>query len=58
MLADSGPLYAARDPDDTHHDRSQHDLKRLQNQNLKVIVPYPILLESYSLIMRKLGNRE
>jgi predicted nucleic acid-binding protein len=30
----------------------------LQAQNLKVVVPYPALLESYSLIMRKLGNRE
>lgn len=58
MLADTGPLYAARDPDDTHHDRSQRDLRRLQAQNLKVVVPYPTLLESYSLVMRKLGNRE
>ena len=58
MLADTGPLYAARDPDDTHHERSQRDLDRLEAQNLKVVVPYPALLESYSLVMRKLGNRE
>ena len=57
-MADTGPLYAARDPDDTHHFRSQRDLARLQAQNLKVVVSYPALLESYSLIMRKLGNRE
>lgn len=58
MLADTGPLYAARDPDDHHHDRSQAELRRLRSLHLKVIVPYPILLEAYSLIVRKLGSRE
>jgi uncharacterized protein len=41
VLADTGPLYAARDPDDSHHERSQGDLARLKAQNLKVVVPYP-----------------
>ena len=58
VLADTGPLYAARDPDDAYHDRSQSELRRLRGQNLKVVVPYPILLESYSLVMRQLGNPE
>ena len=58
VLADTGPLYAARDPSDTHHDRAHDELARLQAQNLKVVVPYPILLESYSLVLRKLGNRQ
>jgi predicted nucleic acid-binding protein len=58
VLADTGPLYAARDPDDTHHRRSQDQLTRLKDANLKVVEPYPILLESYSLVMHKLGNRE
>ena len=58
VLADTGPLYAARDPDDTHHGRAHDELARLRAQNLKVVVPYPILLESYSLVMRKLDNRE
>lgn len=58
ILADTGPLYAARDPDDDLHERSQNDLGRLRAQSLKVVVPYPILLESYSLVMRKLGNRQ
>ncbi len=58
VLADTGPLYAARDPDGNLHGRSQDELRRLRAQNLKVVVPYPILLESYSLMMRKLGNRE
>jgi uncharacterized protein len=58
VLADTGPLYAARDPSDTHHDRAHDELARLQAQNLKVVVPYPILLESYSLVLLKLGNRQ
>jgi uncharacterized protein len=58
VLADTGPLYAARDPSDAYHGRAQDELACLRAQNLKVVVPYPILLESYSLVMRKLGNRE
>jgi predicted nucleic acid-binding protein len=58
VLADTGPLYAARDPSDTYHGRAHDELARLRAQNLKVVVPYPILLESYSLVMRKLGNTE
>jgi predicted nucleic acid-binding protein len=58
VLADTGPLYAARDRDDTHHSRAHDELLRLQAENLKVVVPYPILLESYSLVLRKLGSGE
>ena len=58
VLADTGPLYAARAPNDTNHGRAHDELARLRAQNLKVVVPYPILLESYSLVMRKLGNTE
>ena len=58
VLADTGPLYAARDPSDTYHGRAHDELARLRAQNLKVVVPYPILLESYSLVMHKLGNRQ
>jgi predicted nucleic acid-binding protein len=58
VLADTGPLYAARDPDDSHHERGQRELRRLASQNLKVVVPYPTLLEGYTLVMRALGIRE
>jgi len=57
-LADTGPLYAARDPDDSFHRRSQDELKILRSRNLKVVVPYPTLLESYTLVMRELGIRD
>jgi uncharacterized protein len=55
VLADTGPLYAARDPSDDCHGRTQGELGRLRTQNLKVVVPYPALLESFSLVMHKLG---
>ena len=29
VLADSGPLYAAVDPDDAYHPQAQRELKRL-----------------------------
>lgn len=55
MLADSGPLYAMRDPDDERHTRARAELLRIGEQTLTVAVPYPVLLESYTLVMRKLG---
>ena len=58
VLADTGPLYAARDPNDHQHERSQRELRSLRSQNLKFVVPYPALLEGYALVMRKLGIRE
>jgi predicted nucleic acid-binding protein len=58
VVADTGPLYAARDPDDDHHACSQDELRLLASQNLKVVVPYPTLLEAYALVLRKLGVQE
>lgn len=58
MLADTGPLYALRDPDDGRHARAGGELRRLGTSRLAVAVPYPVLLEAYSLVMRKLGLSE
>ena len=55
VLADTGPLYAAVDPDDQHHKRSQEQLKDLANQGMSVVIAYPILSEAYSLILYRLG---
>ena len=57
MLADTGPLYASVDPDDQHHDRAQREGRRLANEGNTVIVAYPTLFESYSLVSRRLGAR-
>lgn len=55
VLADAGPLYAAADADDAHHPRAQRELNLLAEQKREVIVAYPTLCESYSLILHRLG---
>jgi predicted nucleic acid-binding protein len=56
VLADSGPLYASTDPDDSHHSQAHQELARLRSDNVSVLVPFPILFESYTLIFRRLGS--
>lgn len=57
VLADAGPLYALVDPDDRFHDRARSEARRIAEQGWPVVVPFPILLESHSLVLRRLGNR-
>jgi predicted nucleic acid-binding protein len=56
VLADTGPLFAAVDPDDAHHARAQRDLKRLAREKREVILAYPTLLEAYTLVLYRLGK--
>ena len=56
MLADTGPLYAAADPDDAHHKRARRELRRLADKNHEVMVAYPTLLEAYTLVLFRLGE--
>ena len=46
VLAYTGPLYAAVDPDDARHARAQRELKRLAKDKRAVAVAYPTLLEA------------
>jgi len=55
VLADAGPLYAAVDEGDKHHRDALRELDALSRERRTVIVPYPILLEAYSLILYRLG---
>jgi predicted nucleic acid-binding protein len=54
---DTGPLYALVDPDDRLHDRARSEAGRIAEQGGTVVVPFPTLLESHSLVLKRLGNR-
>jgi predicted nucleic acid-binding protein len=56
ILADTGPLFAAIDPHDGHHNRALRDVKRIARESWVVMVASPILLEAYSLTLYKLGT--
>ena len=56
VLADTGPLYAANDEGDAHHQRALRELKELARDRREVLVPYPVLLEAYSLLLFRLGR--
>jgi predicted nucleic acid-binding protein len=56
VLADTGPLYAALDPEDEYHKRALQELKMLDRDRLQIVVLYSTLLEAYSLIMFRLGR--
>lgn len=55
MLADTGPLYAALDPSDSHHERAQRELATLGDEGFSVVALFPTLLEGYTLVLRRLG---
>jgi predicted nucleic acid-binding protein len=56
ILADTGPLYAAVDPDEQYHAQAQEQLQTLADEGLPVVLAYPILLEAYTLIRYRLGS--
>jgi predicted nucleic acid-binding protein len=56
VLADTGPLYAAADPDDAHHKRAHRELRRLADEHQEIVVAYPTLLEAYTLVLFRLGE--
>jgi len=56
VIADTGPLYAAVDPDDQYHRRAQRELKRLVRDRHELLIAYPTLLESYTLLLYRLGG--
>jgi predicted nucleic acid-binding protein len=57
VIADAGPLYAAVDPHDLHHQRALHELEGFARSRREVLVSFSTLLETHSLVMRRLGRQ-
>jgi predicted nucleic acid-binding protein len=53
VLADTGPLFAAADEDDADHERALRQIDELYRDDRIVLIPYPILLEAYSLVLKR-----
>jgi len=56
VLADTGPLYAAVDPRDGLHEQAVAQMGKLARERRRVLVAYPILLEAYTMVRRRLGR--
>jgi len=56
VLADSGPLYAAADEDDVYHEQALRQLEKLARDRREVVIAYPILLETYGLVLFRMGT--
>ncbi|HME35074.1 MAG TPA: PIN domain-containing protein [Candidatus Sulfotelmatobacter sp.] len=56
VLADTGPLYAAADGDDLHHEQAILQLQKLANDRREVAIAYPTLLETYGLLLFRMGT--
>ena len=56
VLADTGPMYAANDEADEHHERALREMQDFARDRREVLIAYPILLEAYSLLLFRLGR--
>jgi predicted nucleic acid-binding protein len=58
IIADTTPLYGAIDPSDQYHSKAQAELERIAEENLTVIISFPVYLETYNLLLYRLGFRQ
>lgn len=56
VLAGTGPLYAAADPNDSFHERSVEEQGIIKSRGLRTIVSYSTLQETHDLALRKLAQ--
>jgi predicted nucleic acid-binding protein len=57
VLADTGPLFAAADEGDSNHETAVRQTHKLERDGRIVLIPYPILLEAYSLVLKRFGSQ-
>lgn len=55
LIADTTPLFGAIDPNDQYHSRAQLELERIEIEKLTVFIPFPVYVETYSLLLYRLG---
>jgi len=55
ILADTTPLYGAIDTSDQFHARAQAAIQRIAKEKLIVVVSFPVYIETYSLLLYRLG---
>ena len=55
ILADTAPLYGAIDTSDQFHARAQAEIQRIAKEKLIVVVSFPVYMETYSLLLYRLG---
>jgi predicted nucleic acid-binding protein len=55
VLADAVALYAAADESDSLHQRAMEDFGKLDDDDRTVLVAYPTLLETQTLVLRRMG---
>lgn len=55
IIVDTTPLYGAIDKSDQYHSRAQAQLRRIEAENLTVIISFPVYIETYSLLLYRLG---
>ncbi|BAZ87891.1 type II toxin-antitoxin system VapC family toxin [Dolichospermum compactum] len=58
IIADTGPLYAAIDVDDQYHQRSKIQIQRINAENLTILLSFPVYLETYNLLLYRLGTEQ
>ncbi|WP_324282496.1 PIN domain-containing protein [Cyanobacterium aponinum UTEX 3222] len=57
IIADTILLYALVDSSDQYYGKARSELLKIQQLKIQVIIPYPIALECYSLVLYRLGNQ-
>jgi predicted nucleic acid-binding protein len=55
VLADAVALYAIADESDSLHERAMKDLASIEADDREVMVAYPTVLETYSLVLKRMG---